>query len=116
MERETRKKAELIIWETAKNHNNDGSIPIEERRQKFVEDAAISLASKLDLYSSEAEHFARQWAGLVVSPSMGKRIQTKDKYNGVQVFQNIWKRENPSMAVTGPEYSKDYKDFREAFI
>ena len=111
-----KKKAEFIIWETAKGHNVDGTAPIEERREAFIEDASIKLVSKLDMYSSEAEHLAKQWSGLVVPPSMGSQIQIKDKYNGVKVFENIWKRENTDSSLTGQEYKSDYKSFREAFI
>lgn len=116
MEKEMRKKADLIIWETAKDHNTDGTAPIEERREAFIEDASIKLVSKLDMYSTAAQHLAKQWSGLVVPPSLGNQIQIKDKYNGVKVFENIWKRENSGLAITGPEYANDYKGFREAFI
>ncbi|MDF0706610.1 hypothetical protein [Flagellimonas okinawensis] len=116
MEKEMKRKAEVIIWETAKEHNTDGTDPIEERREAFIEDASIKLVSKLDMYSSAAEHLAKQWSGLVVPPSMGNQIQIKDKFNGVKVFENIWKRENTGTSLTGSEYKSDYKAFREAFI
>lgn len=111
-----KKKAELIIWETAKNHNLDGKAPIEERREAFIEDVSIKLISKLDMYSGEAELLAKQWSGLVVPPSFGSQIQTRDKYEGVKVFENIWKRENNGLTMNGVEFSNDYKGFREAFI
>lgn len=116
MEKQLKKKAELIIWETAKNHNVEGSAPIEERREAFIEDATIKLVSGLNMQTGAADHIARQWVGLVVPASKDGRIQDKDRYNAVKVFENIWRRDNAGLATTGPEFTNDYMSFRKSFI
>ncbi|MCL6272535.1 hypothetical protein M3P19_00860 [Muricauda sp. 2012CJ35-5] len=112
-----KREIEKSTWECTKEYNKDYNTPLEERREQFVAETIVNLATKHHKPIAHLRPIVERWKGLVVElPGWSGYVSPEEKGRTMGLFERNWREDNPLKSANNPQYAKDYSEWSNLYL